>query len=71
MSGPLETDILFSLSAPPSTIIDVVVDLRFVEQEAPTVGDYPTGATLGQVYGDYLDGIITGNFAPVGYTVLP
>jgi hypothetical protein len=71
ITGSQETDNLFTLSAPPSTIIDVVVELRFVEQEAPTAGDVPAGATLGQVYGNYLDGITTGYFAPLGYIILP
>jgi len=71
MSGSLETDQLFSLVLPANTIVDVTVDMRFVEQEAPTLGDIPVGATLGQLYGNYLDGSTTAVLAPVGYTVLP
>jgi len=71
MSGSQETDQLFSLILPANTIVDVTVDMRMVEQETPTVGDIPIGATVGQLYGDYLDGNITAVLAPVGYTVIP
>jgi hypothetical protein len=66
-----ETDVLFTLILPAQCIIDVSVDLRYVEQEAPTAGDIPVAATAGQVYGDYLDGIATSKLAPVGFTTLP
>jgi hypothetical protein len=66
-----EYDVLFILTLPAQCIIDVSVDLRYVEQEAPTLGDVPAGATAGQVYGDYLDGIATSKLAPVGFIALP
>jgi hypothetical protein len=71
ISGTSETDIIFSMILPADSVIDVTVDVRFVEQEAPTAGDVPAGASIGQVYGDYLDGIASGKLAPVGFTVLP
>jgi hypothetical protein len=71
MSGNQETDPLFSISVPANTIIDVAVELRLVESETPTAGDVPAGATLGQLYGDYLDGLPSGKLAPDGYTALP
>jgi hypothetical protein len=71
MSGSQETDPLFSITVPANTIIDIVVDLRLVESEAPTAGDVPAGAILGQLYGNYLDGIASGKLSPDGYAVLP
>jgi hypothetical protein len=71
MSGSQETDPLFSLSIPANTIIDITVELRLVESETPTAGDIPAGASLGQLYGNYLDGLVSGKLAPDGYTALP
>jgi len=72
MSGQLETDDLFALTFPANTIIDVTVEARLVEQEAPTAGPVPTGAIFGQIYGCTLDGNgVTGVLLPVGYTLLP
>lgn len=71
LSGNQETDPLFNMSYPANTYVDVIADLRFVEQEGPTAGDVPAGAVLGTLYGNYLDGITTGLLAPVGYNVLP
>jgi hypothetical protein len=71
MSGFNETDDLFTLILPVDCVIDVTLDIRMVEQEAPTQGDSGTGLTLGQLYGDYLDGVTSGKLTPVGYTVIP
>lgn len=71
MSGQNETDDLFVLVLPVDCIIDVTVEVRVVETEAPTQGDNGTGLTLGQLYGDYLDGVASGKLSPVGYTVIP
>jgi hypothetical protein len=72
MSGTSNVnEVLFALTVPANTVIDVRMDLRLVEAEAPTAGDVPTGATLGQLYGNYLDGLSSGKLTPVGYTVLP
>jgi hypothetical protein len=71
MSGFSETDVLFNLTLPVNSVIDITVDMRMVEQENPVAGDIPAGAALGQVYGDYLDGIASGGLTPVGYTVIP
>jgi len=71
ISGTSESDVMFSLTVPTESVIDVTLELRLVEQEAPTQGEAPTAATAGQVYGDYLDGMATSSLAPVGYIVLP
>jgi len=71
ISGTSEADVVFAMTIPSESVIDVTVELRLVEQEAPTPGDPAVGATLGQVYGDYLDGIASGKLVPVGFTVLP
>jgi hypothetical protein len=71
MSGTDEGDVLFDMILPANTFVDVTIDLRLVEQETPTAGDVPAGAALGRLYGDYLDGIISGLCAPVGLTILP
>lgn len=71
MSGFQETDDLFTLSLPVNCTIDVSVEMRLVEQESPTAGDIPAGASIGQLYGDYLDGLASAKLAPSGYTALP
>jgi len=71
LSGQQENDLLFELVLPANCVIDVTVELRFVEAEAPTAGDVPAGAVLGTLYGDYLDGIGSGKLSPVGYNVIP
>lgn len=71
MSGADETDPLFTIIAPAESIADVAVTLRFVDNEAATAGGVPAGATVGQVYYDYLDGIASGTWAPVGVAILP
>jgi len=75
ISAMSESDVLFNLTLPTECVVDVTTELRFVEQEAPTAGEAAVAATSGQVYGDYLDGIVTGvgtsSLAPVGYVVLP
>jgi hypothetical protein len=71
ISGTSESDVMFSMTIPADSVIDVTVELRFVEQEPPTAGEVPAGATIGQVYGDYLDGIASSKLVPVGFTLLP
>jgi len=71
MSGNQESDPLFSMVVPVDCVIDVDTEVRLVEQESPTAGDVPAGATLGQVYGDYLDGLASGKLAPIGLATLP
>jgi hypothetical protein len=71
LSGQQETDNLIVLIFPADTIIDVSVQVRMVEQENPTAGDVPAGASLGKLYGNYLDGIVSGLLLPIGYTFLP
>jgi len=71
MSGFNESDQLFTLILPADCVIDVTLDVRLVEQESPTAGDTPAGATIGQLYGSYLDGFPSKVLVPVGYTVLP
>jgi hypothetical protein len=71
LSGTLETDPLFTIVVPTNSIIDVQVSVREIDTESPTGADVPAGATVGQVYGDYLDGLTSGKLAPVGYTPLP
>jgi hypothetical protein len=71
ISGQLESDVLFALTFPANTIVDVTVSARLVEQESPTAGDIPAGASLGQLYGDYLDGITSSILSPIGLNQLP
>jgi hypothetical protein len=71
MSGQNEAEDLFILTIPADCVIDITVELRLVEQEAPTAGDVPTGATIGQLYGNYLDGLASGKLMPNAYTTLP
>jgi len=71
MTGSLESDQMFALTFPANTVIDVILDCRLVETELPTAGDVPAGAVIGQLYGDYLDGLASGLLSPIGYTVLP
>lgn len=64
---------LFEITVPVDTIIDVLVDIRFVDnQEDSANGDNPTGATPGVMYYNYLDGLTSGKLTPVGgVTILP
>lgn len=71
MNGNQETDPLFTLGLPSNSTIDIAVELRLVEGEGPTAGDIPAGASVGQLYGDYLDGLASGKLTPVGYIALP
>jgi hypothetical protein len=71
MSGQLESDPLFTMVLPANCVIDVSTEVRTVEQETPFAGDIPAGATVGQFYGDYLDGITSGMLAPVGLVTIP
>lgn len=71
ISGTSESDILFVLSIQANSVVDITLELRFVETESPTAGDIPAGAVIGQLYGDYLDGLASGKLAPEGYTALP
>lgn len=71
VSGNSESDVLFTITVPINSVIDVSAEVVMQEQESPVSGDAPTGATLGRLYGDYLDGRTTAKLAPVGYTVLP
>lgn len=68
MSGSLESDVLLQLTIPANGVVDVMTDVRFVENEAATLGDGSTGLGPGSWYGGYLDGISSGIFAPVGYS---
>lgn len=71
VSGFSETDKLFQLTLPADCVVDVTAELRLVDNEAPTAGDVPSGATVGQLYGDYLDGLASGKLVPIGYVTLP
>jgi hypothetical protein len=71
MSGTQEADNMFALTFEVGTVVDVTLELRFVDNETPTAGDVPVGATLGRMYGDYLDGITSAQLSPVGLTILP
>jgi hypothetical protein len=72
LSGFSETDVLFSLTVPINAIIDVQLEARVVEKEAPTLlSVLPVGATVGQLYGNYLDGITSGKLAMLDYIPLP
>jgi len=71
MNGQDEGDPLFALTFPADTIIDIDVDCRLVENEAPTAGEIPAGATIGKLYGGYLDGLASALLPPIGYTTLP
>jgi len=74
MSGTDESDDLFILTTPNSTysVVDVSVEIRIVETEAPTSGPTAAGATAGGLYAATLDGNgVSGTFLPVGYTVIP
>lgn len=71
ISGTSESDVLFTMSLALDSIIDVTVDLRYIDQEGPTAGDVPVGATVGKLYGNYLDGHASAKLTPIGYTALP
>lgn len=71
ISGSSETDVLFILLLPANVVIDVSLELRFVDAEAPTAGDVPVGATLGQLYANYLDGKAGSKLSPVDYQAIP
>jgi len=71
MSGSNESEQLFSMTVEANTVIDVTLEVRLVEQESPTAGDVPAGATLGRLYGDYLDGVTSSKLAPDAYQALP
>jgi len=64
---------MFRISCPPTTIVDVTVELilLFNPGEA-TAGPIPAAATAGVIYGCTLDGNgLTGNLTPADWTLLP
>jgi hypothetical protein len=71
VSGSLETDVLFNINVAANSIIDVTIDGRFPDIEAPTNSEVPAGATIGKYYGNYLDGHASAKLSPVGLVVLP
>lgn len=72
ISGFSETDILFSLGVAANTVIDVTLEVRVVDSESPTlISVLPVGATVGQLYGNYLDGIGSGKLAMLDYIPIP
>jgi len=71
MSGMQESDVLFALNIGASSVVDVLVDIRLVDEESPTAGEAPSGAVTGQMYGGYLDGIASGKLIPVGLIPIP
>jgi len=66
ISGSNETDVLFKITCPSHSIVDVDVALKLVDDEAAIVGDYTTGLMLGRVYFGYLDGKTSGLLSPGG-----
>jgi hypothetical protein len=70
--GSNESEQLLLLTAAAETVWDVYCELRFVENEGPSAGDVPAGATPSKIYFNYLDGITTTKLAPVGgVSILP
>jgi len=67
------TNTLFSLNGPLGTVVDLVMDIVLVDDEAASAG--PTlagGMTTGTVYYNYLDGRSSGNIQPFsGVRALP
>lgn len=74
ISGSNESEVLFIITAPAGSIIDVDLSVRFADDEAAVVGESGTSvaSTVGHVYWNYLDGFASKTLAPVGgVTVLP
>jgi hypothetical protein len=71
ISGTSESEDLFTLVLQPDCVIDVTLELRYVETETPVAGDIPAGASVGQLYGNYLDGIASGKLVMDDYLTLP
>jgi len=74
VSGSNESEALIKLIVPVGSIIDVDLTVRLPENEAPVAGESGTalGATVGQVYWNYLDGFASKLLTPVGgVSVLP
>ncbi len=73
ITGSGETDQLFIINigtGSSNVIIDVVVDLRFVDNEAAIATSVnPAAATAGTLYYNYLDGFTSAKLAPIGGTV--
>lgn len=74
ISGNNETEVLFKVSGPVGTIIDVDCSIRFADDEAAVQGENGTalGSLAGTVYWNYLDGFASKKLIPTGgVTVLP
>lgn len=70
--GVRETDNLFQISAPASTVIDVSVDWIMDTASGFIAGPVPAGATAGDIYCATLDGNgVTGVIVPQDYTPVP
>jgi len=72
ITGQNESEILFNLTFPTNTIVDIEFDARLFETEAVAAGDVPAGASAGKLYANYLDGLSGNLLVPlVGNTTLP
>jgi len=72
ISGSNESEVLFVLTTDVSSVLDVVVLCSMIDDDAPIAGDAITGGTLGQLYFNYLDGLVSGKFIPDGgVSILP
>jgi hypothetical protein len=75
LSGTNETEVLFKLTGPVGTVVDVHCDVRYIDSQNATAAENGTGAasSVGKVYWNYLDGFAgTKGYTPTGgVAVLP
>lgn len=74
ISGSNESEVLFRLTVPIGSIIDITCAIRMADDEGAVAGENGTtaAATVGKVYFNYLDGFSTQVFKPEGgVSVLP
>jgi len=67
-----ESEVLFTLTIPAASVVDIEVSVRLIENSTTQVGEVPSGGVIGEWYYNYLDGSASGLLNPVGaVTIFP
>jgi len=65
------TATVLAVGGPLGAFLDVTFSCKLVDDESPFGAEAPSGATVGKVYYNYLDGLSSGVLFPSGVNVVP